>query len=82
MHKYNTHTHHIHNHMYPYIHISVGPKDNEEALLHNIGALPIRIGFSVVPNYNYSIVYPPNPILIIKAPTFASFDINWLTSCS
>ena len=34
----------------------------------NVGAFIVRIGFWGVPCYNHSIIYPPNPIPIIKAP--------------
>ena len=35
----------------------------------NIGAYIITYTILRGPYYNHSIVYPPNPILIVKAPT-------------
>ena len=36
----------------------------------------IRLGVLGAPDDNYSIVYPPNPILIIKAPILAGLSLQ------
>ena len=42
----------------------------DQELSPNVGALIIRIGFLGVPQYTYGIMYPPNPILILR-PLYA-----------
>ena len=50
---------------------------NSELEACDAGALIIRLGFGGGPYDNYSIIYPPNPILIIKAPTLRLRTCLW-----